>query len=143
MLEKWDGQFSMQDLMQMDPSLREGLSFDRPIRVLVYAVSARFDVTDDGLVEYAGAFEDLISDPSLLSLALFVAPEQLGDAKFLAGQFRSMGGRCMAFSSVTVACAWLGVELAHAMDVLRTMLFGEELNALVDRSGGPNASDTA
>ena len=71
-----------------------------------------------------------------VTVALFVAPDSMESTQFLAAQFRDMGLRCMAFSSITVACTWLGVELAHAMDVLRTILFDDELAAVADSEAG-------
>ena len=120
-IEVWTGRVPHQELIFHERSQLQDSSIHTGAVVLVDARRASFE-TDVGHVhELADEYRRTGEKVRYSKAALLVSDETWDRAQLFARQMTSFGVVTIAFSSITTACTWLGLDHQVSQDRLRSL----------------------
>ena len=120
-LESWTGPISHQQLIAhekqhlSDPSVNPGAS------VLADATQASFDTTPEMVHELSDLYQRTCNKLKVGKCALLVSSDTYERATLYAKESQGHGVSVIIFSSIEVACIWLGIDPALAREQLKKL----------------------
>lgn len=120
-VEFWTGQVAHDELLAheqlhlSDPSIKAGAS------VLVDAERAHFGTTIEEIKEIADLYAQVIGKLKVSRMALLVNKETYERALVFLKEVEGYGVKVIVFSTLDVACTWLGLDVNVARRQLQTI----------------------
>lgn len=109
-LELWTGVVTHVELLQQTHDQLQDTRISPGANVLVDATRARFETPAERIHEVASVFGKPDHKASIRKHALLVNAEAWDRAQILAREFQRYGVSCIPFTSVDIACMWLGLD---------------------------------
>ncbi len=118
---KWDGEVSYEEILAHDARRRNDTSIRPGAVMLVEARSADFDTTPEQAMELSKLLAKSNQKKRISKYAMLVPDVELSKAKIYEKENLSARLDTIIFSSLTVACKWLGVDYDEILKCLSEM----------------------
>lgn len=120
-IEVWTSRVPHHELIFHERSQLQDSSIHPGAVVLVDARRASFETDVNHVHELADEYRRTGEKVQFAKIALLVSNETWDRAQLYARQATSYGVATIAFSSITTACTWLGLDLQVSQDRLRSL----------------------
>lgn len=112
-LEKWTGDVSHADILQLDRRVLRDKRIMARASVLVDATTARFETPPEKIREIAAVQTESGKRSPLSRVALLVNYDAFGFSQLLAKEMERYGITVIVFHTLDIACTWLGLDAGH------------------------------